>query len=772
MEKGDYYSKDVNKILSELNTSRKGLDESFAQERLREEGENEIKRTHRLRPFKIFVEQFNSFLIYILLIAATISFVIDNFVDGVVISIIVIVNGIIGFTQQYKAEKAIINLKSLIVSRSRVIRDGKIIEINSKDIVRGDLILLEAGNKVNADCRIIESDDLQTNEAVLTGESLPVSKNNKKLLEDTILAKRNNMLYAGTQVVRGSAKAIVVAIGMKTEFGKIAEGLQEIEVQKTPMQKRLNRFSKQIGIITILFVMCIALLGFVEKFHAFELFLTSVALAVSAIPEGLPAVLTISFAISSILMAKRNVITRRLPAVETLGSVTVICSDKTGTLTEEQMKIQKIFSNNKFYIKKENDLFYNKQKVNVDKDKELFKLVKTSVMCNNARYEIVDKQNSFFGDPTETALIENALELGIDKKSLIEDEPSLKKFEFSSERKMMSVIRDNGRHKIMYSKGAIERILKHSSSELIDGQIKKLTNKRKNEIIEKSRSLEKDALRVLAFAYKNFSKGEKIEENGLIFLGLAGMIDPPRKEIKNAIKESLHAGIKFKIITGDALLTAVAIAKQVGIKGHAITGKELKEMSDSELEKQIDNIAIFARTDPKQKLRITKMLQKLGEIVAITGDGINDTLALKSADIGISMGTRGTDVARDVSDVVLIDDNFASIVEGIKQGRKTYDNIKKFTKYLLAVNFSEIFLILTAVVLAITLNPDKWFLPLLPLQILWINLVTDSFPALSLIFEKEEDVMNSKPRSEKSLLDDIWRFIIIGGILTFATKFV
>lgn len=770
-EMNNYHSKPLKEIFSELQTSEKGISIEESKTRLEKFGKNQIKKTHKLRPLKIFLEQFNSFLIYILLIAAVISFLIDNLIDAVVISIIVIVNSIIGFTQQYRAEKSISQLKKLIVSRSKVIRDGRVMEILSEEIVPGDILILNAGDKINADCRIIESENLQADEAVLTGESLPIDKSAKQIPKNTILAKRKNMLYAGTQIVRGTAKALVISTGMQTEFGKIAEGLQEIEPQKTPMQKRLDKFSKQIGIIIILVVSTIALLGFIKKFHALELFLTSVALAVSAIPEGLPAVLTISFAISSLLMSKRNVITRRLPAVETLGSVTVICSDKTGTLTQEKMEIQKIFANNKFYDKKENSLFYKTKKINLLKSRELYGLIKTGVMCNNARYEFFADKRDIIGDPTEAALVSAALDLGIDKKSLIEKEPSLKKFEFTEHRKMMSILRDNGRNNIMYSKGAVEKILENSKFELHNGEIIYLSEKRKSEILENSKIMERDALRVLAFAYKTFNKKEKPEEKGLIFLGLAGMIDPPRREIKEAIRQTLNAGIKIKIITGDALLTAVSIARQIGIRGHAVTGKEIEEMSDEELEKHIDNIVIFARTNPKQKLRITNILQKKGETVAITGDGVNDVLALKSADIGIAMGTRGTDVAREVSDVVLIDDNFASIVEGIRQGRKTYDNVKKFAKYLLAVNFSEIFLILFAIIIALSTHNERWFLPLLPLQILWINLVTDSFPALSLVFEKEENVMETLPRKEKSILDKIWKFIIVGGILTFIIKF-
>ena len=763
----NYHSKTKEEIFKELQTSEKGLTNEQVKARFRKYGKNIIKRTHRLRPLKIFLQQFNSFLIYILIVAAVVSFLIKHNIDGIVISAIVILNAGIGFFQQYKAEKAILNLRKLIIPKSNVIRSGRMINIFSSQLVPGDVLILNSGDKISADCRIIEAENLQTNEAILTGESFPVNKSVKKLTEKTILSERENMLFTGTQVVRGSAKAIVVSIGMNTVFGKIAGSLQEIEIQKTPMQKRLDKFSKQIGIIILVFVGFVMILGITEHFDYVRMFMIAVALAVSAIPEGLPAVLTISFAISSLLMSKNNVIIRRLPAVESLGSVTVICADKTGTMTEEKMTVQQIFSNNKFYIKKGKFLFTDDKKIELDNNKELFQLLKTSILCNNARFELKDKGYEIIGDPTEGALLSAALDLRLDKKLMIEREPSVKKFEFTSKRRMMSIARDNGRNSILYSKGAPEKILEISTHELIKGQIRNLTEKRKKELLGSLEKMEKDALRVLGFAYKNFSKTSRIEEKGLIFLGFAGMIDPPRKEVKNAIKQCKMAGIGVKMITGDSALTAEAIAKQIGIQGKMITGKELGAMSDDNLSNQISEIGIFARTNPDQKLRITNILQQKNEVVAITGDGINDVLALKSADVGISMGKRGTDVARDVSDIVLIDDNFASIVEGVKQGRKTYDNIKRFTKYLLAVNFDEIFLVLFALTLGIFYGADKWILPLLPLQILWINLITDSFPALSLVFEKQENVMNTKPRQEKSILDNIWKFIILAGLLAF-----
>jgi len=762
----NYHARTKEEIFKELDTSEKGLTKKQVIDGLDKYGQNTIQRTHKLRPLRILLEQFKSFLIYILIVAAVISFFIGHNLDGGVISAIVVLNAVIGFTQQYKAEKSLQNLRKILIPHSRVMRDGKIIKIPSKELVPGDIILLEAGDKVTADCRIIEEENLETNEAILTGESMPVSKTSEVIGPKTQLTKRKNILFAGTQVVRGNTKAIIIFTGMKTEFGKIAEKLQEIEVQKTPMQKRLDTFSKQIGLIILAAVAIIMIIGVLMKFDSVNMFLTAVALAVSAIPEGLPAVLTISFAISSIAMSKKNVIVRRLPAVESLGSVTVICSDKTGTITEEKMEVQKIFSNNIVYNKKENAVYYGKKKISLNNEKELELLLKTSILCNNARFETTKGDNyELLGDPTEQALLSATLDLGMNKKTLIEKEHSVRKFEFDSKRKMMSIARDNGRHNVLYSKGAPEKILSICTSELIKGQIKKLTDKRKKEILNELEKMEKDALRVLGFAYKNLSKKEKLQEKEMIFLGLAGMIDPPRKEIKQAIRDCQSAGIEIKIITGDSKLTAQAISEQIGIKGKTITGDELEKINNSRLEQQINEIVIFARTTPQQKLRITEALQKKQHTVAITGDGINDVLALKSADIGVAMGKRGTDVARDVSDIVLLDDNFASIVSGVRQGRKTYDNIKKFTKYFLAVNFTEIVLVLVALMFLLPL-------PLLPLQILWMNLVTDSLPALALVFEKEENVMKTKPRKEKSILSGIWKFVIVAGLVTFVTEFI
>ncbi len=767
--RNNFHSKSKKEVIQELGTSEQGLSDKEAKRRLEKFGKNTIKKTHKFRPIKVLFEQFRSFLIYILLAAIVISVIIGHFTDAIVITVIVVVNASIGFFQQYKAEKAIIGLKKLLIPTSIVIREGKHKEINSSEVIPGDILILKTGDKINADCRIIESNNLSTNEAVLTGESLSISKKEKVFPTKTILPERANMVYTGTEVVAGNGKAVVVFTGMNTEFGKIASELQEIEFKKTPIQKRLEVFSKQLGLIILGLVIVVMLLGFTQHFDKIQMFLTAIALAVGSIPEGLPAVLSISFAISSVFMSKQNVIIRKLPAVESLGSVTVICSDKTGTLTEEKMHVQKIFADNKMYRKKGKEILSKNKKlkkVNLKKTFHLYQLVKTSILCNNARYEKLESGDvSFIGDPTEQAFVRMALDLEMNKKNLTEEEPRVKEFEFDSKRKMMSILRDAGRKNVLYSKGASEKILSKCSFEIVKGDIKKLSEKRKKELLKQSSKMEKEALRVLAFAYKNFNKKEKAEENGMIFLGFIGMIDPPRKEVKSAIEKTKKAGIEIKMITGDSKLTAAAISKQIGLKGEIMTGEELENVSEEDLVDVIKKVVIFARTSPQQKLKITNALQSNNETVAITGDGVNDVLALKAADIGIAMGKRGTDVARDTADVILMDDNFASIVSGIREGRKTYDNIKKFIKYMLAVNFSQIILIMSALFMRLPL-------PLLPLQILWLNLLTDSIPALSLVFEKPEDVLSLKPRQEKSTLTGTWKFIIVGGIIAFISEFI
>jgi len=743
-------------VIRQLSSSKTGLTEIEARKRFVKYGKNEIKEIYTLNPIKIFLKQFQSFIIYILLAAIIVSIIIQHFIDASVILAIVLLNTSIGFIQQYKAEKSIIELRKLFIPQTKVFRDGKLKIISSQYLVPGDVVEFEEGDKITADSRILETTNLEVNEAILTGESMPVEKLDTIIKQDGILAERLNVLFAGTSIVRGKVKALVTETGMNTEFGRIALKLQEITLPETPMQKKLDKFAKQVSLIVIILAALTFFLGIIEGRDKIQMFLTSIALLVSAIPEGLPAIITVSLALATKKMLKNNVLIRRLPAAETLGSVTVICSDKTGTMTEEKMIVTDVYCNNKFFRNTHHGLMLGNKLASLQKEKELLRLIKTSILSSNARFEeLPNQQFQIIGEPTESAFVSFALELGIDKKILTEIEPRIKEISFSSERKMMSILRKSIRRNVLYAKGSPSSILEKSAFEVKNENIIKLNEKRKTFLLKIAEDLERKGLRVMAFSFK-YTKDDK--EEGLIFLGFLGLLDPPRIEVKRAVEECKKAGIKVKMITGDSLLTARNIASKIGIEGGIMGGRELEEMEDEDLLKEIDNIAIFARTEPKQKLRIVEILKLKGEQVAITGDGINDILALKKADIGIAMGKRGSDIARDVSDMILLDDNFANIVKGVEEGRIVYDNSKKATKFLLASNAGELLLIAYSIAM-------KTPLPLLPLQILWINLVTDSLPALALTKEQGENVM-SKPRKEDSILSGISLFVLFAGIIS------
>jgi Ca2+-transporting ATPase len=582
------------------------------------------------------------------------------------------------------------------------------------------------------------------------------------------------MVYSGTEVVGGSSIAIVVNTGMNSELGKISGLVQEVKSEKNPFKDKLDRFAQKIGIfILILSGLIVGLLLF-EGVEMFQSFLVAVSLAVSAIPEGLPAVISLGLAFATRRMIKKNVLIRKLPASETLGRVSVICTDKTGTLTEEKMSVSNVYVNSKLNPK------------NSGKEKSL--LFKIGILCNNAKYGEKDGKRVLIGDPTESALIVSAENNFLKRDELEKKEVKVKEFAFSSGRKMMSVVRKNDNGLVSYVKGAPEKIISKCNYEFVNGKKIKLDDNGRARLIKVYEDMAKKGLRVLGFAFKSISsnkfdedsknakdsknaedsKGMKNAENDLVFVGFQGMIDPPRPEVKNAIRLCKNAGIKVLMITGDSKLTAEAIANEIGLKGESVSSEELQKMSNKELLSRIDRIAVFSRISPKDKLRIIDILKEKKEVVAMTGDGVNDALALKRADIGIAMGIRGTDVARDSSDIVLVDDNFASIVEGIREGRRIYDNVKKFVKYLLSANFSEVILVLS--VMLIWRNPE--LLPLLPLQILWINLVTDSLPALALSSEKgEKEIMKRKP-SRDGILKGIKGFILFGGLIAVLIGFL
>ena len=744
----NYHALKLKEVFSQLKSSEEGLSESEAQLRLKKHGKNMIREVKRKTKLGIFLRQFKSLLIVILIIAAVVSGLIGHVLDAVVIGVIVLLNAVIGFFQEYKAEQIIEKLRKSLKYDVLVMRGGKQREIGSKFLVPGDVVILQEGDRVLADCRIFEQDNLQVNEAVLTGESFPVVKVDSGIIlkRDVVLAERKNMVFAGTTIVKGKCKALVVGTGMKTEFGKLAELVQTTEDEKTPLEKKMDSFSKKVS-IAILGVVAIAFFaGVYLGFDKIEMFLVSVSLAVGAIPEGLPAVVAITLAVAIKKMHKVNTLVRRLPATEALGRATVICTDKTGTLTEEELNVEKIYAGKDYSI-------------NSKLDANLKQILKIGVLCNNAR----DEEDKILGDPTETALIRIAKKFGFDKKKETEENIRIEEYAFDSERKMMTIVRQDGKIKTSYIKGAPEIVLGRCSKEFVNGKIKLLTKKRKEELEKIYMEMAGEGLRVLGFGFRQLAKiSQEQAENNLIFSGFQGMIDPPRKEVKQAIKEAMEAGIEIKIITGDSALTAKAVGEKIGLdcEGKVIDGKELDRLNISDWTRVVKEKVIFARVNPEQKLKIVEILKSQKETVAVTGDGVNDILALKRADIGISMGMRGSDVARDSSDIVLLDDNFASIIGAVKEGRTVFDNLKKSIKFLLAANVGEILIVVLALFM-------KLPLPLMPLALLWLNLVTDSLPALALAVEPSEPDVMKKIR-KGGLLEGIWSWIIIAGLLNFA----
>ena len=732
------HSKTVEQVLKELKTTDKGLSQQEAEERLKQYGLNEIKEGKKISPWQIFINQFKSIVIWILIVATIISAFLGEYIDAIVILAIIILIAVFGFFEEYRAEKAIEALKKLVSLNATVIRDGKKTEIDARHLVIGDIIVLETGDKVPADSRLIEVFNLQAQEAALTGESVPVSKNTKELPEKTPIADIKNMVFAGTIIVSGRAKAVVAATGMKTEIGKIATLIEEVKPESTPLQKKMDQLGRWLGAVIICIAVVIFIVGLlVHKAPLLKMLLVAVSLAVAAVPEGLPAVVIISLALGTQRMLKRNALVRRLPSVETLGSTTVICTDKTGTLTVNEMTVKKLFVNGRIidvsgvgYGTKGQFLYKGKQ-AGID-DIEL--LLKIGALNNNAEL----KDNGIIGDPTEGALVVSAAKAGLIKEELEIEYKRVDEIEFTSERKMMTTIHKHHGERLAFVKGAPEVVLKLCNYIDINGKAKKLTESEKREILDVNHEFANEALRVLGFAYKTLLDTES--EKNLIFVGLQGIIDPPREEVKSAIEKCRKAGVKVIMITGDHEITAKAIAQEIGLSGKAITGHHLDEIKN--LEDWVEDIAIFARVNPEHKIKIVDALKKKGHIVAMTGDGVNDAPALKKADIGIAMGITGTDVSKEASSMILTDDNFASIVNAIEEGRGTYDNIRKYFAYLISGNIGEIFIIFLGIIFGLPL-------PLTATQILLINLVTDGLPALALSADPfEPNVMSRRPRKQ------------------------
>ena len=710
----------------------------------------------------------------------------EGITDTIIILIVVIVNAIIGVTQEAKAEKSLEALQKLSDHAAKVVRDGKMQVIPARELVPGDIVVLDTGDYIPADLRIIEAVNLKSQESSLTGESVPVEKNIDEIKdEETGIGDRINMLFSSSLITYGRGKGIVVETGMNTEVGKIAGMINQTEEQITPLQQKLNKLGKTLGIVALTICALIFAVGIIQGKEPIHMFMTAVSLAVAAIPEGLVAVSTIVLAIGVQKMVKRHAIVKRLPAVETLGSSTVICSDKTGTLTQNKMTVQKISYNNKLQdIEDVQKNLEGLEKINrLDlEDKELVELVYANMLCNDTK---VDAEGKLTGDPTETALVDMAFKLNFDP-TIYDRTPRIEEIPFDSDRKLMTTVNKVNDKYIVYTKGGIDEVLARCVSYQINGEIKSDLENYRISIDEQNEAMAKEALRVLGCAYKIIDHEptkQEMEnmESELIFIGMVGMIDPPREEAKVAVEKCKTAGIKTVMITGDHKITAIAIAKELGIlenDDEAITGTELEKMSDEDLEKNIRKYSVYARVSPEHKVRIVKAWQKNGEVVAMTGDGVNDSPALKTADIGCAMGIVGTDVAKEAANVILTDDNFATIVSAVEEGRRIYDNILKVIQFLLSSNVGEIVVLFFATIL--TPLFAKWFgiadinhlEILLPIHILWINLVTDSLPAIALAFDTAtDDIMKRKPvKPGKGVFTKgmTWRIIyqgiMIGGL--------
>ena len=746
-------------VLRKLSTDEKqGLTEKEVQERQAKYGKNKLQEKKKESFIVKFIKQFNDFMIIILIIASIISAVVskmqgeNDYVDSIIIIGIVVFNALMGVIQEAKAEKSIEALKQMTPQLAKTIRNGKTVEVNAEELVKGDIIILDAGNFVPADCRILESHNLKIEESSLTGETQGAEKDADAICsKDAPLGDMKNMAFMASITVNGHGKAVVTDTGMNTKVGQIANMIIEDEAPQTPLQKKLGEVGKILGLACLAICVIIFVMGLIKHIEPVEMFMTSVGLAVAAIPEGLPAIVTIMLSIGVTKMAKKNSIIRKLPAVETLGSSSVICSDKTGTLTQNKMKVVDVRSQNKKFI------------------------IELATLCTDCDINVESGVPQVSGEPTEKAIVEECINMGTVKDKLENFMPRINEIPFDSNRKMMTTIHKIGNKYRIITKGAPDVLLQKCTKQVdlitemqnqYNIKIKSLENLK---IQSDNRQMAQKALRVIAVAYKDLDTlPSKIDsqniENNLTFVGLIGMIDPPREGVKEAVQVCKNSGIKTVMITGDHLETAKAIAKDLGILEHkdmAITGQELDKMSQNQLEKKIRDYSVFARVTPEHKVRIVKAWQKNGAVVAMTGDGVNDSPALKNADIGIAMGKNGTDVAKNAADIILTDDNFVTIVETVKQGRNIYDNIKKAIHFLIATNIGEIVTIFMGLVLGLKS-------PLLAIQLLWINLVTDSLPAIALGLEKpEKDIMQRKPVDSKKgiFADGLWNKIIVEGIM-------
>ncbi len=771
----NWHIKNIKEVFEDLNSSTEGLTSDDVDKRIERYGLNELIETKKKSVFMMFLDQFRDFMIMILIAAAVVSGIIGELVDTIAIVVIVILNAIIGFVQEYRAEKAMKALKQMAAPTALTLRNNTVSNISAAELVPGDIVHLEAGRIVPADMRLTETAHLRIEEAALTGESVPVEKDIDTLTDESVpLGDRNNLAFKGTIVSYGRGKGVVVETGMKTELGRIATLLQEEKEVKTPLQKRLAKFGQRLGLVVLGICAIVFIAGLLRGEAPLLMFLTAISLAVAAIPEALPAVVTISLALGAKKMVKQNALVRKLPAVETLGSVTYICSDKTGTLTLNKMTVEEIYVDGILMkgqeLRGKSDVKSESKTQNL-KLKTLFTAM---ALCNDSTR---GEDRTFIGDPTETAILEAAEVAGYGKEDIEKKFPRIREIPFDADRKRMTTFHSSEQGStVSFTKGALESILEQSAHILTNEGTRNIDDAVRKEIIDASQNMANDGLRTLAFAKREWESlpheiTSENAERGLTFLGMIGLVDPPRDEAKEAVATCKTAGIKPVMITGDHPLTAKTIAKRLGIveDGEGVlTGQELDKLSLEEFEEHVEEIRVYARVAPEQKIKIVKALQDKGEFAAMTGDGVNDAPALKRADIGVAMGITGTDVSKEASHMILLDDNFATIVKAVKEGRRIFDNIRKFIKYTMTSNSGEIWTIFLPPFLGLPI-------PLLPIHILWINLVTDGLPGLALAVEPaEKGIMQKPPRHpQESIFAQglgyhlLWVGLLMGGVSVF-----
>ena len=748
------YGKDSQTILKEFKTTEKGLSDNEVKKRKESFGNNALKEKKRKGILKVFFNQFKDLLVGILIVAGIISIITDNVESTLVIFIVILLNAILGTVQYFKAEQSLEALKSLTAAKCKVIRDGIKQEILSKDIVPGDILFLEAGDLIAADGRIIENHSLQVNESSLTGESLAVEKNAEVLSDDEIpLSDRKNMVFGGTLVTYGRAIAVVTSTGMNSELGKIANLMENTQAKETPLQKTLDKFSGKLAIIIITICIIVFVLEIYRDESILNALMFAVALAVAAIPEALSSIVTIVLALGTEKMAKENAIIKDLKAVEGLGAVSVICSDKTGTLTQNKMTVQKVYVDNKLIEGRE-----------LKKDNLAHRfLINNALLCNDS----VTVEGKEIGDPTEVALVNLGEELHLDELVIREKYQRISEIPFDSDRKLMSTVNIVNNKQVLFTKGALDVLINKVNYVADSHGIRKLNDEERKEIISVNKQLSEQGLRILAFAYKELQDKEEItkeDENDYVFTGLISMIDPPRVESKDAVHKCIMAGIKPVMITGDHKVTAAAIAREIGIMGKddiAVEGLEIDKLNDEQLKEKVKNISVYARVSPEHKIRIVRAWQSSGEIVAMTGDGVNDAPALKQADIGVAMGITGTEVSKDAASVILTDDNFSTIVKAVENGRNIYNNIKNSIKFLLSGNISAIIAVLYCAIINLPM-------PFAAVHLLFINLLTDSMPAIAIGMEKSNgNLLKEKPRgrNESILNKELLKIVAFEGII-------